>query len=98
MISSQRERRLEELIGMVRHAVLHDWDPIGVGEFPEAADEYDAYVLDIAREIIKGYSVVAVFEHLWYLETEHLGLPGDRAAAFAFAEELVLRGKEIMGE
>jgi hypothetical protein len=27
----------------VRRILLHDWDPIGIQDIPEASDEYDRY-------------------------------------------------------
>lgn len=28
---------------LIREALLHDWEPIGISDIPEAKDEYDAY-------------------------------------------------------
>jgi hypothetical protein len=33
----------------IKGLLLHEWDPIGVSEFPEASDEYDAYALQVYR-------------------------------------------------
>jgi hypothetical protein len=33
-------------------ALLKEWDPIGVGQIPEAQDEYDSYVPDVYKLLI----------------------------------------------
>ncbi len=72
----------------IREALMHDWDPIGVREIPEAADEYDAYVAELRAMLVQGRSEAELFEYLWELETEHMGLQGDRIATRAFAKQL----------
>ena len=36
--------------------LLHDWDPIGVQNVPEAHDEYDSYVSGIYQLLASGAS------------------------------------------
>ena len=36
----------------IRRALLIEWDPIGVGQMPEAQDEYDSYVPQIYKMLI----------------------------------------------
>lgn len=82
----ERARRRHSLI---REILLKDWDPIGVSGIPEAKDEYDAYVSEVYRLLTRRASVREVFEYLWWLETEHMGLRGDRQRTRAIAEKLV---------
>lgn len=88
----QRTRRYHKAI---KQALLKEWDPIGVSEFPEAQDEYDAYVSAIHRLLISRKPKHEIFDYLWWLETEHMGLTGDRQATDHFAERLMRIPKEI---
>lgn len=73
----------------IRRALLKEWDPIGVGEITEAQDEYDSYVSTIYKMLISRASRHEVFDYLWWLETEHMGLTGDRQATEKFADRLM---------
>ena len=79
----------------IRRALLIEWDPIGVGQMPEAQDEYDSYVPQIYKMLITERPKHEIFEFLWWLETEHIGLSGDRQATEAFAERLMRIPGEI---
>lgn len=79
-------RRLQRAI---REGLLQDWDPIGVRGIPEAHDEYDGYVDRISELLHSGASLGDVFKFLWWLETEHMGLQGDRSATERFARRLI---------
>ncbi len=79
----------------IRRALLREWDPIGVGEFAEAQDEYDSYVPAIYKLLIARKPRHEVFEYLWWLETEHMGLTGDRQATEKFAERLLQIPDEV---
>jgi hypothetical protein len=81
----------------IQQALIKEWDPIGVGEFPEAQNEYDSYVLDIYRLIVARRSKEEIFNYLWELETGHMGLKGDRPATEHFAERLARMPQEIEG-
>jgi hypothetical protein len=39
-----RPEQSRENRARVRQILLHDWDPIGIQDVPEASDEYDRYV------------------------------------------------------
>jgi predicted AlkP superfamily pyrophosphatase or phosphodiesterase len=81
----ERARRYHAAI---REAVMGKWDPIGVASMPEAADEYDSYIPAIYKLLIERKPVAEIFDYLWWLETEHMGLTGDRQATEAFAMRL----------
>ena len=81
----------------IQQALIKEWDPVGVGEFPEAHDEYDSYVLDIYRLIAARRSKEEIFSYLWGLETGNMGLDGDRPATERFAERLARMPQEIEG-
>ena len=62
----------------IREILLRDWDPIGVADAPEAQDEYDSYIPGIYGRLIRRISEQELFDHLWQIETEHMGLFGNR--------------------
>lgn len=72
----------------IREILMREWDPIGVSEIREAQDEYDAYVADVYRLLSRRASTNEVFDCLWWLETEHMGLSGDRQRTRRIAERL----------
>ena len=67
---------------------MSEWDPIGVKDIPEAADEYDAYLGEIRQLVMSGASTQLLFEYLWKVETQRMGLTGDRGGTAKFAERL----------
>ncbi len=74
------------LSAAIRQALLEEWDPIGVRGFPEAKDEYDDYVPDVYELLVRGHETRAIVDYLWSLETQHMGLDGNRAATERFAK------------
>ena len=82
----------------IRRALLQEWDPVGVGDIPEAQDEYDSYVSTLYKMLIAQKSRDEVFDYLWWLETEHMGLTGDRQATEKFADRLMQLPTEVENE
>jgi hypothetical protein len=79
----------------IRQILLKEWDPIGVSEIQEAQDEYDSYVGEIYKMLISRKPKHEIFDYLWWLETEHMGLTGNRQATEHFAERLAKLPSEI---
>lgn len=73
----------------IREVLFREWDPIGVQAMRGAEDEYDAYVPVLGSMVIARKSVNELFEHLLWLETEHMGLAADRQRTQRVAEKLV---------
>lgn len=73
----------------IHSLLMNDWDPIGVRDVPEAQDEYDAYVSEIYRLLSRRCTATELFEYLWWAETEHMGLRGDRQRTGSVADRLV---------
>src|SRR5512141_2039927 len=90
--SARRARLFHEII---RRALLKEWDPIGVGDIAEAQDEYDAYVSAIYTMLISRKPRHEILEYLWWLETAHMGLRGDRPATEKFADRLMQIPDEV---
>lgn len=70
----------------IRSILLQEWDPIGISALPEAHDEYDKYLPEMCRLISKRAAAHELFEYLWRLETEHMGLRGNREKTERSAE------------
>jgi hypothetical protein len=79
---------------LIKSILLRDWDPIGVSQFPEAQDEYDTYVPEVYRMLSRRAEVLEVFEYLFWLETKHMGLSGNRPKTEKIAERLAALGSE----
>jgi hypothetical protein len=79
----------------IKRVLLQEWDPIGVGDVPEAQDEYDGYVPDVHRLLMRRASLLEVFDYLWQLETEHMGLRGNRAHTQEIADVLVALAERL---
>ena len=72
----------------VRTILLSDWDPIGIAGIPQAADEYDGYVADIAQMVEAGSAVSTLAKHLMMIEVERMGLSGNANRAQSVAAKL----------
>ncbi len=58
----------------IKHLFLHEWDPIGISDAPEASDEYDAYAMRVFTSLHSGATEDSIAEYLDWLETVHMGL------------------------
>ena len=57
----------------IREILLHQWDPIGVSDVPEAADEYDAYVGKVYTMLMDDRAEAAeIANYLFNLATKHM--------------------------
>jgi hypothetical protein len=67
--------KAREIQDRIRQVLLHDWDPIGVADEPQAQDEYDSYVGAIYRLLASRASEQEIADHLGKIETEGMELP-----------------------
>jgi hypothetical protein len=59
----------------VRQILLHDWDPIGIQDAPEASDEYDSYADKAYVMLIDERATAdAIAAYLYQIAAEHMGL------------------------
>jgi hypothetical protein len=79
---------MSDLYETVRRAVHTDWDPIGVADLADEMGEYDSYVPGLCELLRKNASEKEVFDYLWIVETESIGLEGNREATERFAKRL----------
>jgi len=90
-----RSRRAKEIQERIRQVLLHEWDPIGVSDMPEAQDEYDSYVGGIYRLLASGASEYQIIERLYNLETVSMGLTGNRERLKRVAGKLAELGVSL---
>ena len=69
-----RSERGREVMQTIRSALMRHWDPIGVADVPEAADEYDNYIGSVYRILAGSRSEDELVEFLFRTETETMGL------------------------
>ena len=67
--------KIAEIHRQIRVVLARDWDPIGVGDAPEAASEYFGYVRAVSDVAVATRSADAVARHLLELEQDSMGLP-----------------------
>ncbi len=81
----------------IREVLLHEWDPIGVSHVPAAHDEYDSYVGEIYALLIRRSPIQELFDLLWWIETEGMGLCGSYSRTNKVAERLIALTNELDG-
>ena len=81
--------RARQYHAAIRTVLLTEWDPIGVSQVPEAQDEYDSYVGGVYKLLITHANRNELFLHLWQIETEHMGLSGNRQQTEAIVDRLL---------
>ncbi|WP_018416223.1 hypothetical protein [Teredinibacter turnerae] len=74
---------------LVREGVHKKWDPIGVSSYTEEMGEYDGYLPSLCKLLNDGASEEQVFDFLWTVETQSMGLSGDEQATRDFSKWLV---------
>lgn len=78
------------LLVEIQKILLKEWDPIGIQDIPEAQDEYDSYISSIYKLIKSSKTESELFEYLWWIETEHMGLSGNKTHTKAIAQKLFM--------
>src|SRR5688572_19310028 len=73
----------------IRDILLKEWDPIGVGDVPEAQDEYDSYVGELYGMLTRHAPRHALIDHLWEIETVSMELSGNKRHTEKIADRLL---------
>jgi hypothetical protein len=81
--------------GAIRQVLLHEWEPIGVGDIPQAEDEYDSYVPAIYALLVRRESRYKLIDYLWSVETVAMGLCGNRRRTEEVADRLLRLADEV---
>jgi len=79
---------MNSLYDQVRQAINRRWDPIGIASYSEEIDEYDGYIPALCRLLKEHAPRDQIFDYLWTVETESIGLSGNREATEDFADWL----------
>ena len=91
---NEQRRQAKRYHDAICRILLHEWDPIGVADIPEAHDEYDMYADGVAGILMRGEPKEKLVEYLWVVETGNMGLNGDQARIESTANRLLrLRGE-----
>ncbi len=80
--------RWRRLVADIDRILLEEWDPIGVGDFAEAFDEYSSYAPTLARWAIRG-NVNSVADQLAAIQSERMGITPDAVRDRVVADRLV---------
>lgn len=94
-MTQEKLSRAQVFHALIRKRLLTDWDPIGVGDSPEAQDEYDGYIPQIYRMLIQQKTRAELFDFLWWAETVHMTLAGNRMATERLVDRLMLIPREV---
>jgi hypothetical protein len=86
--STGRVARARKIQRSIAEVLLAEWDPIGIKDIPEAADEYDSYVGGVYRLIASGASPGELAKHLVHLESG-MGVPRDPDVLLPVARRLL---------
>ena len=71
---SSRKERAGEIQDSIRKVLFFDWDPIGVSEFSELDDEYDAYIAPVYRILVGTRSEDDLINRLYQIENDSIGM------------------------
>jgi hypothetical protein len=83
-----KKERSAEIQESIREILFYDWDPIGINDCgPD--DEYDSYVGGIYRLLASGADEYKIIERLYQIETNSMGLNGNREYLKSVAEKLI---------
>jgi hypothetical protein len=64
----------QEVRSKIRAIFMAEWDPIGVNEVPEAADEYDSYIGGLYDLLEQGASEESIRTYLRQIEIDQMGM------------------------
>jgi hypothetical protein len=71
MVDKERSRDIRRHI---RRVLMAEWDPIGVSDIPEAADEYDSYIGGVYELLERGSSQTSIYAYLRSIEVDRMEL------------------------
>jgi hypothetical protein len=75
MIEKAESRRIRV---QIRRVLLKTWDPVGVGDNPNAQDEYDGYIGKIYELLVADGPDSDLIDFLFWVAHENIGLDTTR--------------------
>ena len=89
------KHQLQEIESAIRRVLMAKWDPIGVSDEPEAANEYDSYIWGVYGLLKRGASDEEIAEHLLSIETESMGFIDRDGKPFVTVQALLPVAAEL---
>jgi hypothetical protein len=86
---SEHLQRAKSYQDAIREVLTREWDPICVSGVPEAQDEYDGYINEIYGLLIRREPRHKLVDFLWWAETQHMSLYGNRGRTERTADALL---------
>ncbi len=87
-------KQQKELYSAVDEILWKKWNPIGADDIPR--DEYISYVPEIFSMLIYNKTENEIAERLYKIETEIIGVVGDREHCLRVARELIKEKERII--
>jgi hypothetical protein len=95
---SERLEQARRYHAAIREVLMGEWDPIGVANIPEAADEYDSYIGEVHGLLVRREPLSKMVDFLRWVETEHMGLAGNRCRTEQVAARLLRLPEELASD
>ena len=84
----EKKPQMAASIRSIRSVLMQEWDPIGVRGVPEAADEYDNYIIPVSQILRERRSEKALLDYMeWMLD--RMGLAASRKSLQPIAAKLL---------
>ena len=83
-----RKPNMAGSVRRIRSVLMDDWDPSGVRDIPQAADEYDFYAMPIYTILRQRRSEDVLLDYLRWM-TEQMGLTTSGASLRPIAAKLL---------
>ncbi len=80
MVHRPDKEQSAEIHTAIRRVLLQSWDPIGIGDEPHAQDEYDGYIPEIYKLLLKRAPEKKIVDYLLWVVTERMGFTRSETA------------------
>ena len=81
----------------IRQILMQEWDPVGVSDVPEAADEYDRYIERVHDLITHGASEQDIASYLRSVEIEEMGMVDARDMPLLESDKRIRAASSLNG-
>ena len=95
---SERLQQARDYHAAIREVLMREWDAIGVADMSGAADEYDSYIGEVYGLLVRREPLYKMTDFLWWVETQHMGLAGNRHKTELVAERLLRLPDELAAQ
>ncbi len=98
MTRNKLEAKEKELWTRVDEVLHYLWDPIGISDAPQARSEYSSYLPQVFKRVLNQDSKESTAKYLVSIETDFIGLSGNKTKALDVAETLLAYRKIIFDD